>query len=170
MDYPQLVYPQLDYPQLDLGTIVRTRFDEFSENFKTASDPPLPQPSFGKLCCAFLGGNKIFNEIHPDWHDLLPPFSQKFIVFPPSKLPKNLQHFFLVVQVGVVQLITQSNWGSPIGGSPIWVSPNGGGPATLTPFGLTPNDPNTLPMGILRDYMSYWTTLGPFQRPTGAPL
>merc|ERR1712110_1406470 len=24
-------------------------------------------------------------------------------------------------------------------------------------------------MGILHDYMSCWTTLGPFQRPTGAP-
>ena len=32
-----------------------------------------------------------------------------------------------------------------------------------------PNDPKTLPMGILHDYMSCWTTLGPFQRPTGAP-
>ena len=80
VDYPQLDYPQLDYPQLDLGTIMRTRFDEFSQDFQTASDPPLPplpQPCFGKLCCAFLGGNKIFNEIHPDWHDLLPPFSPK---------------------------------------------------------------------------------------------
>ena len=34
---------------------------------------------------------------------------------------------------------------------------------------MTPNDPKTLPMGILHDYMSCWTTLGPFQRPTGAP-
>ena len=32
-----------------------------------------------------------------------------------------------------------------------------------------PNGPKTLPMGILHDYMSCWTTLGPFQRPTGAP-
>ena len=34
---------------------------------------------------------------------------------------------------------------------------------------MTPNGPNdfkTLPMGILHDYMSWWTTLGPFQRPT----
>ena len=37
----------------------------------------------------------------------------------------------------------------------------------MTPDG--PNDPKTLPMGILHDYMSCWTTLGPFQRPTGAP-
>ena len=34
---------------------------------------------------------------------------------------------------------------------------------------MTPNDPKTLPMGILHDYMSYWTTLGPFQRPRGPP-
>ena len=33
---------------------------------------------------------------------------------------------------------------------------------------MNPNDPKTLPMGILHDYMSYWTTLGPFQRPTRA--
>ena len=26
----------------------------------------------------------------------------------------------------------------------------------------TPNDPKTLPMGILQDYKSCWTTLGPF--------
>ena len=26
----------------------------------------------------------------------------------------------------------------------------------------TPNDPKTLPTGILHDYMSYWATLGPF--------
>merc|ERR1712218_228074 len=32
---------------------------------------------------------------------------------------------------------------------------------------MTPNDPKTLPMDILYDYMSYWTTLGPFQRPSG---
>ena len=32
-----------------------------------------------------------------------------------------------------------------------------------------PNGPKTLPMGILQDYMSCWTTLGPFQRATGAP-
>ena len=31
-----------------------------------------------------------------------------------------------------------------------------------------PNDPKTLPMCILHDYMSCWTTLDPFQRPTGA--
>ena len=31
---------------------------------------------------------------------------------------------------------------------------------------MTPNDPETL-LGILHDYMSCWTTLGPFQRPTG---
>ena len=35
----------------------------------------------------------------------------------------------------------------------------------MTPDG--PNDPKTLPMGICHDYMSCWTTLGPFQRPTG---
>ena len=34
---------------------------------------------------------------------------------------------------------------------------------------MTPNDPKTLQMGILHDYMSCWTILGPFQRPTGAP-
>ena len=31
---------------------------------------------------------------------------------------------------------------------------------------MTPNGPKTLQMGILHDYMSCWTTLGPFQRPT----
>ena len=35
----------------------------------------------------------------------------------------------------------------------------------MTPDG--PNDPKTLPMGICHDYMSCWTTLCPFQRPTG---
>ena len=30
---------------------------------------------------------------------------------------------------------------------------------------MTPNDPKTLPMGILHDYMSCWTNLDPFQRP-----
>ena len=34
---------------------------------------------------------------------------------------------------------------------------------------VTPNGPKTLQMGILHDYMSCWSTLGPFQRPTGAP-
>ena len=34
---------------------------------------------------------------------------------------------------------------------------------------MTPNDPKTLPMDVLHDYMSYWTTLGPFQRPMKAP-
>ena len=33
---------------------------------------------------------------------------------------------------------------------------------------MTPNDPKTLQMGILHDYMSCWTNLGPFQRPSGA--
>ena len=32
---------------------------------------------------------------------------------------------------------------------------------------MTPNGPRTLPMGILHDIMSCWTTLGPFQRPSG---
>ena len=31
-----------------------------------------------------------------------------------------------------------------------------------------PNDPKTLPMGILHDYKSCWTTLGPFGYPRGA--
>jgi hypothetical protein len=30
-----------------------------------------------------------------------------------------------------------------------------------------PNDPKTLPMGILHDYMSCWTTLGPLKYPRG---
>ena len=30
-----------------------------------------------------------------------------------------------------------------------------------------PNDPKTLPMGILHEYMSCWTTLGPFRYPRG---
>ena len=33
---------------------------------------------------------------------------------------------------------------------------------------MTPNGPRTLPMGILHEIVSCWTTLGPFQRPTGA--
>ena len=33
---------------------------------------------------------------------------------------------------------------------------------------MTPNGPKTLPMGILHDIVSCWTTLGPFQRPRGA--
>ena len=32
---------------------------------------------------------------------------------------------------------------------------------------MTPNDLKTLPMGILHEYMSYWTTLGPFGYPRG---
>ena len=34
---------------------------------------------------------------------------------------------------------------------------------------MTPNGPKTLPMGILHDILSCWTTLGPLQRPMGAP-
>ena len=34
---------------------------------------------------------------------------------------------------------------------------------------MTPNGPKTLPMGIPHDIVSCWTTLGPFQRPKGAP-
>ena len=34
---------------------------------------------------------------------------------------------------------------------------------------MTPNGPKRLDMGILHDILSSWTTLGPFQRPTGAP-
>ena len=33
---------------------------------------------------------------------------------------------------------------------------------------MTPNGPKTLTMGILHDTVSCWTTMGPFQRPTGA--
>ena len=44
---------------------------------------------------------------------------------------------------------------------------NGSNWHRMTPYG--PNGPKTLPMGILHDYMSCRTTLGPFQRPTGAP-
>merc|ERR1712051_430132 len=33
---------------------------------------------------------------------------------------------------------------------------------------MTPNGPKTLLMGILHDIMSCWTTLGRFQRPSGA--
>ena len=40
-----------------LGTFTCTKFDEFSENFQTASDPS-PPPMFKKLCCAFC--NEIF--------------------------------------------------------------------------------------------------------------
>ena len=32
---------------------------------------------------------------------------------------------------------------------------------------MTPNDPKTLPMDILHDYMSCLTTLGPFKYPRG---
>ena len=35
---------------------------------------------------------------------------------------------------------------------------------------MTPNGPKTLPMGMIHDILSCWTTLGPFQRPTGATL
>ena len=34
---------------------------------------------------------------------------------------------------------------------------------------MAQNDPKTLPMVILHDYMSCWTSLDPFQRPEGAP-
>ena len=34
---------------------------------------------------------------------------------------------------------------------------------------IAPNGPKTLPMGIPHDIVSCWTTLGPFQRPKGAP-
>ena len=36
-----------------LGASTWTKFNEFSENFQTASDPP-PHPIFGKKCCAFV--------------------------------------------------------------------------------------------------------------------
>ena len=32
---------------------------------------------------------------------------------------------------------------------------------------MTPNGPKTLPMGILHDVVSCWSTLRPFQRPMG---
>ena len=35
---------------------------------------------------------------------------------------------------------------------------------------MTPNGPKTLPIGMLHDIVSYWTTLEPFQWPTGATL
>ena len=31
---------------------------------------------------------------------------------------------------------------------------------------MTPNGPKTFLRGIIHNYMTYWTTLGPFQRPT----
>ena len=44
-----------------LGVTACNRFDEFSENFQTASEPP---PSFWKIMLRFfLGGTKICNEI-----------------------------------------------------------------------------------------------------------
>ena len=42
-----------------IGTIVRTRFDEFSENFQTASDPPPPIPHICHLDHLHVGGEKI---------------------------------------------------------------------------------------------------------------
>ena len=35
------------------------------------------------------------------------------------------------------------------------------------PF-MTQKGPKTLLMGMIDDIMSYWTTMGPIQRPTGA--
>ena len=34
---------------------------------------------------------------------------------------------------------------------------------------MTPNGPKTLPMGILHDILSCWTTLGPLQRSLRVP-
>ena len=38
----------------------------------------------------------------------------------------------------------------------------------MTPNG--PIDPKTLPLGILHDYLSCWTTIGPFSEAHGGPL
>ena len=71
-----------------------TKFDEFSENFQTASDP---HPIFGKKCCAFvreIGARSAFplpkkrNIIFRIGND--PPSSevfQKFIEFGPGSHP-----------------------------------------------------------------------------------
>ena len=63
-------------------------------NFRKTSKQPLPPTLFSENYVAlFSGGPKICNEIHLDWRD--PPFSRKFIVFTPPKLPKKPQQNFL---------------------------------------------------------------------------
>ena len=79
-----------------LGMTWSNRFDEFSENFQTASDPP--PPIFGKKCCAFvreIGARSAFPL--PKKRNIMfrigndpPPHSEvfrKFIEFGPGRSP-----------------------------------------------------------------------------------
>ena len=75
-----------------LGTITPTKFNEFSENFQTASDPS-PTIFSENNVALFSGGPKICNEIHSDWRDP-PPFFRKFIVFTAPKFPEKPQRNF----------------------------------------------------------------------------
>ena len=67
--------------QCNLGTIACNRFDEFSENFQTASDPPHP-PIFRNLVALFFGrpGNLQRNSFGLAWP---PPFSENSSFLPP---------------------------------------------------------------------------------------
>ena len=79
-----------------LGKITWTKFDEFSENFQTASDPP---PIFGKKCCAFvreIGARSAFplpkkrNIIFRIGNDPLPPirkFSENSLILVQVVIP-----------------------------------------------------------------------------------
>ena len=69
-----------------LGVITWTILDEFSEYFQKACDPPPPRPRFGKLYCAFL--QQTFRI------GATPPFSRKFIAFPPQNNWKKGVHPF----------------------------------------------------------------------------
>ena len=66
----------------------------FRKTSKRPLTPPPPRPRFGKLCCAFFGRpeNLQRNSFGLAWP---PPFSRKFIVFTPPKLPKKPQRNFL---------------------------------------------------------------------------
>ena len=80
------------YHLYKLGTYAWNRFDEFSENFQTASDPP--PPYFRKTMLRFFsGGTKICNKIFRIGVDP-PPFPKIcneifWIGVDPAPIPKN---------------------------------------------------------------------------------
>ena len=70
-----------------LGKTIWTNFDEFSENFQTASDPPTLFSE--NNVTLFSGGPKICNEIHSDWCDPPPLFPKIHCFYRPKVLVFN---------------------------------------------------------------------------------
>ena len=85
------------------------KFDEFLENFETASDPPLPT-LFSETLLRFSGGPKICNEIHLDWRDPPPPFSKIHRFYPPQNYRKNRNKIFWIGNENLINLPTGADF------------------------------------------------------------